>query len=84
MKILHLKFAGALVVCALSILGYTRMNPSEELDGLLLENIEALAAIEGDNGNNGNKRGACIGKGSIVCPFVDAKVDHVYIFYSQP
>lgn len=81
MKILHLKFAGALVVCALSILGYTRMNSSEELDGLLLENIEALAAIEGDNGN---KRGACIGKGSIVCPFIDAKVDHVYIFYSQP
>lgn len=81
MKTLHLKFAGALVVCALSILGYTRMNPSEELDGLLLENIEALAAIEGDGNIN---RGVCVGRGSIVCPFVDAKVEHVYIYYSQP
>ena len=50
----------------------------ESLDNLLLENIEALAAGETGSG------GACVGRGSVVCPLTKEGVEHVYIYYSLP
>lgn len=47
-------------------------------DNLLLENIEALAAGETGSG------GACVGRGSVVCPLTKEGVEHVHIYYSMP
>ena len=68
-----MKLLGILVVSAIAILGY-----SESLDNLLLENIEALAAGETGSG------GACVGRGSVVCPLTKEGVEHVHIYYSMP
>ena len=68
-----MKLLGILVVSAIAILGY-----AESLDNLLLENIEALAAGETGSG------GACVGRGSVVCPLTKEGVEHVHIYYSMP
>ena len=59
-------------------LGYAETTHSESLDNLLLENIEALAAGETGSG------GACVGRGSVVCPLTKEGVEHVHIYYSMP
>jgi hypothetical protein len=69
---------GILVVSAIAILGYAETTHSESLDNLLLENIEALAAGETGSG------GACVGRGSVVCPLTKEGVEHVHIYYSMP
>lgn len=73
-----MKLLGILAVSAIAILGYTETIHSENLDNLLLENIEALAA--GESGSSG----ACVGSGSIVCPINQVGVAHVYNYYSLP
>ena len=70
-----MKLLGILVVSAIAILGYAETTHSESLDNLLLENIEALAAGSG---------GACVGRGSVVCPLTKEGVEHVHIYYSMP
>lgn len=42
----------------------------EKLDSLMLENIEALASMESDDGGFV----ACYGKGSVDCPIANVKV----------
>lgn len=71
-----MKLLGILVVSAIAILGYAETTHSESLDNLLLENIEALAAGEIGSG------GACVGRGSVVCPLTKEGVVHIY--YSMP
>lgn len=78
MKRFNLKLVGLLAVCTFSFGGYTQMNHSKKMNDLLLENVEALAA--GENGSGG----ICMGYGSIVCPFNNQEVEHVYIYYSLP
>lgn len=73
-----MKLLGILAVSAIAILGYAEATHSENLDKLLLENIEALAA--GESGVDGR----CDGSGSIVCPFTKVGVAHVQIYYSLP
>ena len=73
-----MKLLGILVVSAIAILGYAVTSHSESLDNLLLENIEALAAGETGSG------GACVGRGSVVCPLTKEGVEHVHIYYSMP
>ena len=73
-----MKLLGILVVSAIAILGYAETTHSESLDNLLLENIEALAAGETGSG------GACVGRGSVVCPLTKEGVEHVHIYYSIP
>lgn len=73
-----MKLLGILVVSAIAILGYAETTHSESLDNLLLENIEALAAGETGSG------GACVGRGSVVCPLTKEGVEHVHIYYSMP
>lgn len=73
-----MKLLGILVVSAIAILGYAETTHSESLDNLLLENIEALAVGETGSG------GACVGRGSVVCPLTKEGVEHVYIYYSLP
>ncbi|WP_148356462.1 NVEALA domain-containing protein [uncultured Bacteroides sp.] len=76
MKNFTVKLVGTMaIVCLLSFLGYARINHSEKLDDLLLENIEALAADESGNTT------ICVGSGSIVCPITKGGVEHVYICY---
>ena len=64
-----MKLLGILVVSAIAILGYAETTHSESLDNLLLENIEALAAGETGSG------GACVGRGSVVCPLTKEGVE---------
>ena len=78
MKKFKLKLVGVLFVCALSILGYARMNHSEKWDDLLLENIEALAANEDETNRT------CFGSGSIVCPRLSEGVKHVLYYNLLP
>lgn len=73
-----MKLLGILAVSAIAILGYAETTHSENLDNLLLENIEALAASESE------VDGRCDGSGSIVCPFTSQGVAHVQIYYSLP
>lgn len=73
-----MKLLGILAVSAIAILGYAETAHSENLDNLLLENIEALAA--GESGVDGR----CDGSGSIDCPFSEKSVAHVQIYYSLP
>lgn len=73
-----MKLLGILAVSAIAILGYAEATHSENLDSLLLENIEALAA--GESGVNSK----CYGSGSIVCPINKEGVAHVYNYYSLP
>ena len=72
------KLLGALAISAISVLSYVQISHSEKLDDLLLENIEALAAGESGSG------GACVGRGSVVCPLTKEGVEHVHIYYSMP
>ena len=69
-----MKLLGILVVSAIAILGYAETTHSESLDNLLL----ALAAGETGSG------GACVGRGSVVCPLTKEGVEHVHIYYSMP
>ena len=73
-----MKLFGILVVSAIAILGYAKTTYPENLDNLLLENIEALAA--GENGVNSKGNGS----GSIVGPINKESVAHVYNYYSLP
>lgn len=73
-----MKLLGVLAVSAIGILGYAEATHSENLDILLLENIEALAAGESGSG------GVCVGSGSVVCPLTKVGVEHVRIYYSLP
>ena len=72
------KLLGTLAISAISFLSYVQISHSEKLDDLLLENIEALAAGETGSG------GACVGRGSVVCPLTKEGVEHVHIYYSMP
>ena len=65
-----MKLLGILVVSAIAILGYAETTHSESLDNLLLENI--------------GSGGACVGRGSVVCPLTKEGVEHVHIYYSMP
>lgn len=73
-----MKLLGILAVSAIAILGYAETTHSENLDNLLLENIEALAA--GESGINSR----CFGSGSVVCPINKEGVAHVRNYYSLP
>lgn len=73
-----MKLLGVWAVSAIGILGYAEATHSENLDILLLENIEALAAGESGSG------GLCFGSGSVVCPLTKVGVAHVYNYYSLP
>ena len=69
-----MKFIGI----AMILVGYSKSRQPENLDTLLLDNVEALAAGEAADG------GDCIGSGSIVCPFNNTEVAHVLVYYSLP
>ena len=71
-----IKLLGIVIFLIVIILGYSKKQQSKDLDTLLLDNVEALAAGEAEGD------GECIGSGSIVCPFDNIEVSHVYIYYS--
>lgn len=70
-KLIFLLFIG--VVTAIT---YLARPAGTELNNLLLENAEALAA--GESFDNVH----CVGTGSVVCPANNSKVDAVYSGYS--
>lgn len=74
----RMKAVGAIMVMAIAILSYTQVNYSKQLDHLLLENIDELAAGESETS------GECIGSGSVVCPYNNKQVAHVRVYYSHP
>ena len=71
-------FIGIAMILVVVALGYSKSRQPENLDTLLLDNVEALAAGEAADG------GDCIGSGSIVCPFNNTEVAHVLVYYSLP
>ena len=71
-----IKLLGIVIFLIVIILGYSKKQQSKDLDTLLLDNVEASAAGEAEGD------GECIGSGSIVCPFDNIEVSHVYIYYS--
>ncbi|MBS5701909.1 MAG: hypothetical protein KHX11_23080 [Bacteroides cellulosilyticus] len=73
-----MKFIGIAMILVVVALGYSKSRQPENLDTLLLDNVEALAAGEAADG------GDCIGSGSIVCPFNNTEVAHVLVYYSLP
>ena len=73
-----MKFIGIAMILVVVALGYSKSRQPENLDTLLLDNVEALAAGEAADG------GDCIGSGSIVCPFNNTEVAHVRVYYSLP
>ena len=73
-----MKFSGIAMILVVVALGYSKNRQPENLDTLLLDNVEALAAGEAADG------GDCIGSGSIVCPFNNTEVAHVLVYYSLP
>lgn len=73
-----MKFIGIAMILVVVALGYSKSRQPENLDTLLLDNVEALAAGEAADG------GDCIGSGSIVCPFNNTEVVHVLVYYSLP
>ena len=73
-----MKFIGIAMILVVVALGYSKNRQPENLDTLLLDNVEALAAGEAADG------GDCIGSGSIVCPFNNTEVAHVLVYYRLP
>ena len=73
-----MKFIGIAMILGVVALGYSKSWQPENLDTLLLDNVEALAAGEAADGRD------CIGSGSIVCPFNNTEVAHVLVYYSLP
>lgn len=66
------------MVLVVAVLGFNKLQEPKEFNNLLLENVEALADIELD------ADGVCAGNGSVVCPFNNTNVSHVFIYYSMP
>lgn len=73
-----MRFVVAIAFIAVATFSFSQIDRPKNMDSLLLENIEALAAEESDV----NAR--CIGYGSIVCPINKVGVAHVYTYYSLP
>ena len=73
-----LLFFFILVVAVISVkyLGYSKSRQPENLDTLLLDNVEALAAYEQDMPHT------CLGSGSVDCPISKVKVKYVFSGYS--
>lgn len=73
-----IKFITLIIVLSVATFIYNEVQQPKDLDALLLENVEALAAGESE------VAAYCFGLGSIACPFNNSEVSHVYTFYSLP
>ena len=66
-----MKFIGIAMILVVVALGYSKSRQPENLDTLLLDNVEALAADE-------SPMVTCIGSGSVDCPINHKKVEYVF------
>ncbi len=71
-----MKFIGIVIFLIVVTLEYNEIRQPKDLDALLLDNVEALAA--GEAGGDGD----CVGSGSVVCPFNNTEVAHVLVYYN--
>ena len=71
-----MKFIGIAMILVVVALGYSKSRQPENLDTLLLDNVEALAAYEQDMPHT------CLGSGSVDCPISKVKVKYVFSGYS--
>lgn len=67
--------AGLFLVASITFTSYSH-SKENKLQNLVLENIEALAAGEGNNNV------ICVGSGSLDCPVNHVKVEYVIEGYS--
>lgn len=68
----------SIIVCGAIVIGIYLTYNKKEVAPLLLENIEALASGESEQGT------FCIGNGTVDCPISSMKVWRVSIHYSLP
>lgn len=62
----------------LTVFSVRLSSNKSQIDALLLDNIEALAAYEYEDGTPYN----CFGRGSVDCPKTKVKVEYVGIGYN--